>query len=139
MTKKSYKELVTEKVVKELDDDSLWNFDEAMKRWWMVPRLDGGLRLTDVGDLAFRYAKIEYYNYDFVIDTSAGVSWHTYLLDLNKKLKCPYYIGVNKVNDSKKPFIRLYDSKIAMMVSLYGNISDYLKSVKVQNDRRKEK
>lgn len=132
MTKLSYKELVTEKIIKELNDETLWQFDDAMKKWWMVPRLDGGLRLTDVGDLAFRYAKIEYYNYDFAIITNSGGGWHTYLLELNKKLKCPYYIGVNKVEDSKKPFIRLYDSKIAMMVSLYGNISDYLKSVKVQ-------
>jgi hypothetical protein len=138
MTRPSYKEVVTQKIIKELDiDGPTWTLDEAMKKWWMIQRLDGGLRLTDIGDLSFRYAKIEFYNYDFVIDSNNG--WHSYLLELNKKLKCPYYIGVNKVVDSKKPFIRLYDSKIAMLVSLYGNISDYLKSVKVQNDRRKEK
>lgn len=131
MTKPSYKEIVTKTVIKELNDDAIWNFDDAMKQWWMISRLDGGLRLTEPGDLAFRYAKIEYYNYDFVINDTTS-SWHTYLLELNKKLKCPYYIGVNKVNDSKKPFIRLYDSKVAMMVSLYGNISDYLKSIKVR-------
>jgi hypothetical protein len=136
MTKLSYKELVTQQLIKELDiDGPTWTQDEAMKKWWMVQRPEGGLRLTEIGDLSFRYAKIEYYNYDFNIENG----WHSYLLDLNKKLKCPYYIGVNKVEDSKKPFIRLYDSKIAMLVSLYGNISDYLKSVKVHNDRRKEK
>jgi len=132
MSKLSYKELVTQKIVKELNDDSLYTYEEAMKKWWMVPRLDGGLRLTDIGDLSFRYAKIEFYNYDFPIISSNGNGWHSYLLDLNKKLKCPYYIGVNKVEDSKKPYIRLYDSKIAMLVSLYGNISEYLKSVKVK-------
>ena len=131
MTKPSYKELVTQQIIKELDiEGPTWTQEEAMKKWWMVQRPDGGLRLTDIGDLSFRYAKIEFYNYDFVISSSTG--WHNYLLELNKKLKCPYYIGVNKVNDSKKPFIRLYDSKIAMMVSLYGNISDYIKSVKVR-------
>lgn len=132
MTKLSYKELVTHQIIKELDiDGPTWTQEEAMKKWWMVQRPDGGLRLTDIGDLSFRYAKIEFYNYDFVIDSSGG-GWHSYLLELNKKLKCPYYIGVNKVEDSKKPFIRLYDSKIAMLVSLYGNISEYLKSVKVR-------
>lgn len=131
MTKLSYKELVTQQIIKELDiDGPTWTQDEAMKKWWMVQRPDGGLRLTDIGDLSFRYAKIEFYNYDFFINSSNG--WHNYLLELNKKLKCPYYIGVNKVNDSKQPFIRLYDSKIAMMVSLYGSISDYIKSVKVR-------
>jgi hypothetical protein len=131
MTKLSYKELVTQQIIKELDiDGPTWTQDEAMKKWWMVQRPEGGLRLTDMGDLSFRYAKIEFYNYDFKIENNVG--WHNYLLELNKKLKCPYYIGVNKVEDSKKPFIRLYDSKIAMLVSLYGNISEYLKSVKVR-------
>jgi hypothetical protein len=133
MTKLSYKELVTQQIIKELDiDGPTWTLDEAMKKWWMIQRPDGGLRLTEIGDLSFRYAKIEYYNYDFKIIVNNGGGWHTYLLELNKKLKCPYYIGVNKVEDSKKPYIRLYDSKIAMMVSLYGNITDYLKSVKVR-------
>jgi hypothetical protein len=125
------RESITKKIIEELDKDSpMWSYEDALKKWWMVPRLNGGFRLTDIGDLAFRYAKIEYYNYDFTVDSTSG--WHSYILDLNKKLKCPYYIGVNKVNDSKKPFIRLYDSKIAIMVSLYGSINEYIKSVKVR-------
>jgi hypothetical protein len=125
------RESITKKIIEELNIDSpLWTYEDAMKKWWMIPRTDGGLRLTEVGDLAFRYAKIEFYNYDFAINSTN--SWHNYLLELNKKLKCPYYIGVNKVEDSKKPFIRLYDSKIAIMVSLYGSISDYIKSIKVR-------
>ena len=132
----SYKQLITEKIIKELADDSVWTVDDAMKKWWMTPRPDG-LRLTDMGDLSFRIAKIEFYNYDFELDNPA--SWHSYILELNKKLKCPYFISVNKNKNGKKPFIRLYDSKIAIMVSLYGNIQEYLKAVKVPNDRRKEK
>ena len=93
-------------------------------------RNETGLRLTDMGDLSFRFADIEFYDYDFIINSSNG--WHNYLLELNRKLKCPYYIGVNKIKDSKQPYIRLYDSKIAMMVGLYGSISDYIKSVKVR-------
>ena len=125
------RETITKKIINELNsEEPLWNFDDAMKKWWMIPRPDGGLRLTDIGDLAFRYAKIEFYNYDFSINSSSG--WHNFILEMNKKIACPYYIGVNKVNDSKQPFIRLYDSKIAIMVSLYGNINEYLKSVKVR-------
>lgn len=131
----SYKQLITEKIIKELADDSVWTVDDAMKKWWMTPRYDG-LRLTDMGDLSFRIAKIEFYNYDLILDSKT--SWQNAILEMNKKIKCPYYIGVNKNKDSKKPFIRLYDSKIAIMVSLYGNIQEYLKSLKVQNDRKEK-
>jgi hypothetical protein len=132
MNNYKYKELITQSVIKELNDNSIWNYQDAMKKWWMVTRPDGGYRLTDQGDLAFRYAKIEFYNYDFKLDSNMG--WNIYLLEMNNKLKCPYYIGVNKVEDSKKPFIRLYDSKIAMLVGLYGNINTYLKSIKVERE-----
>ena len=53
--------------------------------------------------------------------------------DLGKKMKCPYFLGVNKVEAKKgKPYIRLYDSKIAMMLSLYGDLDSYLKSVRIR-------
>ena len=130
MNNYKYKELITKSVIKELNDNSIWNYQDAMKKWWMVQRPDGGLRLTDQGDLAFRYAKIEFYLYP--ISTEDIVTPGVYLLELNKKLKCPYYIGVNKLEGLKKePFIRIYDSKISMMINLYGSIKDYLKSVKV--------
>ena len=43
----------------------------------------------------------------------------------------PLLLGVTKEQGKKnKPYIRLYDSKIAMMISLYGDIDSYLKSIK---------
>jgi len=132
MTKLHYKEQVTKNVILELGDDSVWTFEEALKKWWMVPRSDRGLRLTEAGDLAFRYAKIEFFNFGFtIVETS---NWHSFILELNKKIRCPYYIGVNK-NDggSRSPYIRLYDSKIALLINLYGNINEYLDSIKVRS------
>jgi hypothetical protein len=105
-------------------------FDEAMQKWWMTMRNETGLRLTEMGDLSFRFADIAFYDYDFDIRLDDG--WHNFILTMNKKIKCPYYVGLNKSKDVKQPYIRLYDSKIAVMVSLYGNINDYLKSVKVK-------
>jgi hypothetical protein len=130
MTKLHYKEQVTKNVILELGDDSVWSFEEALKKWWMVPRSDRGLRLTEAGDLAFRYAKIEFFNFDFTI--AETINWHSFILELNKKIRCPYYIAVNRVEDSKKPYIRLYDSKIALLINLYGNINEYLESIKVR-------
>jgi len=128
MTKKSLKHIITETVLNQADHQI--SFDEAMKRWWMTMRQDSGLRLTEMGDLSFRFADIAFYDYDFDIRLDDG--WHNFILTMNKKIKCPYYVGLNKSKDVKQPYIRLYDSKIAVMVSLYGNINDYLKSVKVK-------
>lgn len=98
--------------------------DDVVFKWWVTGRQDG-LRLTDEGMTAFHLAEIEFYDYEFEQD---GKRYHNFILDLNKKIKCPYYLGVNK---SKKGFyIRLYDSKIAMMLGLYGNLQEYLNSIK---------
>jgi hypothetical protein len=50
---------------------------------------------------------------------------------LNKKIHCPYYVGV-RLDEKKKrhPYIRVYDHKIAMLMTLYGSINSYLASVK---------
>jgi hypothetical protein len=46
-----------------------------------------------------------------------------------QKIECPFYIDLKK-----KPFasqyIRLYDSKVAMMIGLYGSFLEYVKSLK---------
>lgn len=129
MTKPNLKYIITEAVLKQSADNT-WSIDEAMSKWWMTMRNESGMRLTEMGDLAFRHAQIEFYNYDFDIKMDSG--WHAFILDLNKKIKCPYYIGVNKTKEHKQPFIRFYDSKIAMMVGLYGDLNSYLKSIKVK-------
>jgi len=130
MTRPSYKEQITSKVNEQLPEAMrMFTIEECMRRWWQTGARSDGLRLTDTGDTMFRIAEIEYYQYDFSVKLEEG--WHGYILDMSKKLKCPYYLGVLKQEGKKgKPYIRLYDSKIAMMVSLYGNIDDYLKSVR---------
>lgn len=126
------KKYITEAVLAELPDkhklDS--SADQLMVRIWASGRQEG-LRLTEYGDFIFRMADIEYYQSDFKLRD--GISDHAYLLEINKKIKCPYYLGVNKIEGKKKqPYIRLYDSKIAMMIELYGDIITYLDSIKVK-------
>lgn len=87
-----------------------------------------GLRLTPFGDKKFQEANIEYYECPIKVTQQ---SWPSFALDCSKKLDCPYYFGVNKVENQKSvPYIRLYDSKIAMMLTLYGDIQSYLESTK---------
>lgn len=127
---KQLKETITNAVLEQLTDGD-WTFDTAMSKWWMSLRNSSGMRLTDMGDLQFRYADLEYYTLDFQLPEN--VSWYSYVMELNNKLKCPYYIGITREeNKSKQPYIRIYDHRIAMLINLYGDINSYLKSVKVR-------
>jgi hypothetical protein len=129
---KSHKLIITEAVLAELPHNQIVDStaDNLMMRIWMSGRQDG-LRLTEYGDFIFRMAEIEYYQSDFKL--RQGISEHAYVMEINKKIKCPFYLGVNKIEGKKKqPYIRLYDSKIAMMIELYGDIVSYLDSVKVR-------
>lgn len=125
---------ITEAVVKELplsSQQDIGDVDKILSRWWATGRQDG-LRLTDYGDLNFRMAEIEFYEFSLEKDikNNPRQEWHLFLLECNKKIKCPYYLGVNTIDKKKIPYIRFYDSKIAMMVQLYGSLRDYLNSLK---------
>lgn len=125
-TKQQLTEIVFAQIPSQYNEDLETPIDSLLFKWWMSGRQDG-LRLTPKGMLAFKLADIEYYDYPFQIEEK---TWYQFLVELNKKMKCPYYIGVNKIEKSNKPYIRLYDSKIAMMVGLYGNFTEYLDSIK---------
>ena len=130
--RKSHKLIITEAVLAELPNNQQVDStaDGLMMRIWMSGRQDG-LRLTEYGDFIFRTAEIEYYQSNFKL--REGTSEHAYVMEINKKIKCPFYLGVNKIEGKKKqPYIRLYDSKIAMMIELYGDIVSYLDSIKVR-------
>jgi hypothetical protein len=126
MTKLTYKEQITKTVVDQLSDDII-TFDYAMKHWWQNPRRDGALRLTQAGDISFRLAKIEYYDHPF---KTKETSFYQFVIDLSKKIKCPYYIDVQPSDKGHKPYLRLYDDRISMMLNLYGDLDSYLKSVR---------
>jgi hypothetical protein len=128
MNRYRYKEQVT-KLVLEYADKTYWNYERAMQSWWANPRKDGGLRLTLVGDLEFRYAKLESYTHILSFKNLIKSNYYQFVLEIEKKIKCPYYLDVD--NAEKKPYIRLYDSRISMMLNLYGDLESYLNSIKV--------
>lgn len=128
-TKLKITELVSSQIPKSLNYDLSGRLaaNDLLTKWWFTGR-SGGLRLTERGDQAFKLAEIEFYEYEIPIGKIA-ITYHSFVLQLSKKISCPYYLDVNKKG---KFIIRLYDSKIAMMVSLYGNLQDYLESVKIK-------
>lgn len=128
MTKLTYKEQITQSVVDQLDDN-LVTFEHAMKSWWQNPMRDRAMRLTQIGDLNFRLAGLEYH--DHVMNTKEK-SYYQFMMELSKKIKCPYYIDVTPGDKGHKPYIRLYDDRISMMLNLYGDLDSYLKSVRTR-------
>lgn len=133
MTKRLIKKQITAAVLKNLPDrlQDSQTVEEAMNKWWLNIRNEGGLRLSDLGDSMFRTAEIEFFDYDiFSADQKnnqfASKSWLNFVLELNNKIPCPYYI--HKQNGVAK--IRIYDSKVAILISLHGNIFSYIKATK---------
>lgn len=117
---------ITQAVLAQLPSSN-YPIETTIKDWWFT-KSNEGLRLTLVGDTSFRLAQIEYFDLPLEVKQ---VNWHKFILDCSKKIKCPYYIGVNKNEHKRKEaFIRIYDSKIAMLTTLYGSIQEYLESVK---------
>lgn len=107
--------------------------DKIVFEWFVTGRAGNGLRLTDAGMTAFNKANIAHYDFEFnpPSNTKGTFPWSKFTLVLDKKVKCPYYVGVKTVDNGKKqPYIRIYDHKIAMMFTLYGNLESYIESVK---------
>jgi hypothetical protein len=129
-TKLKITELVLGQIPKNLNYDLSGRLksNDLLTKWWFTGR-SGGLRLTERGDQAFKLAEIEFYEYEIPAG-SIAVTYHSFALQLSKKIACPYYLDVNTTKG--KFIIRLYDSRIAMMVSLYGNLKDYLESIKIK-------
>jgi hypothetical protein len=133
MTYSRNKRQITEAILEEMrdDPDNPWKnhtVDKVLFFWWMTGRSGSGLRLTEIGHTAFTIAKIEYYEFKLEIEKDRDLvkDWDQYVKQLNKKIRCPYYIGIQR----RLPFIRIYDHKVAVMMTLYGNLQEYLESVR---------
>jgi len=129
-SKKAIKEKITQAVLDQLPDDGRPTFENAMTSWWANLRKEGGLRLSIHGDLAFRKAEIEYF--ETIVKLGTVHNGQKFMLELNKKIKCPYFIVIKKEQYGHQPYIRLYDSKIAMLVEIYGDMVSYLNSIQTR-------
>jgi hypothetical protein len=126
---------ITKAVLKEiphdLTTDHLLPIDKVVFNWWMGGRSGSGLRLSDAGFEAFTKAKIACYEFPLISEKTdldeLMTNLNKFVLTLNKKIKCPFYLMASKKNNAK-PTIKIYDDKIAMMVTLYGTLQEYLDS-----------
>ena len=133
MIKESIKRRITKAIIEQTGSEDLINLESAMKTFWLDFRNEGGLRLTDIGDSFFKRADIESFEFPFrlqkVHDKEPIYSYQNLMLDLSLKVPCPYYIGRHKPNE---PYIKIYDSKIAVMINLYGDIYEYLRNTQIK-------
>lgn len=100
-------------------------------RWWISGRGGYSLRLSDEGAKAFDSVNVEYYEFPIgSFKSSKGTPGHQIMTrELAKKIQCPYWLGLNnKENNKASPCIRIYDNKVALVMSLYGSLRDYLDS-----------
>ena len=108
--------------------------DKLVFYWWVGGRSGQGLRLKDDGYEAFTEAKIAHYKFPLFSNktdyTRILNNPNSYTLSLSKKIKCPFYII--KLNKAVKtePEIIIYDDKIAMWMTIYGTLQEYLDSVR---------
>lgn len=127
------KEKITKIVFKNLPSHNPWHdqsIEKCLFQWWATGRSSQSLRLTEEGKTAFEMAEIEFYEYPLIRteDELEKIRFTGFTIDLGKKIKCPFYIGYkNKLK--KSVYIRLYDSKIAMMISLYGSFQEYFNTL----------
>lgn len=131
--RKSKKQILTEVVLNILRNDyEDPDIDTIIFQWWVTGRAGEGLRLTEDGMEAFFKADIEHFDFPLGLPKNKkGFAPEAFILELNKKIKSPYYIGLNK-NKGNQPFFRIYDSKTAMLLNIYGTLQEYLDSVKVK-------
>lgn len=98
------------------------SLEKATEQWWHDVRDDGGWRLSWSGlvDLT-DVLKTPSWDFDF---TARDIPSWAYL-HLKKHVGVPYYLVQNR----KHTRITLLDSKLAMMVGLYGDVEKWIKSL----------
>lgn len=103
--------------------------DRLLFKWWKTGRSSDALRLTYGGRVAFEQAGITSYRLD--IDPKRIENIDIFMIELGKKLKCPFYICDR--------YIEVYDDEVAVLIKLYGSIHDYMDTLKErENDNTKQ-
>jgi hypothetical protein len=114
------KHKLTKRLIELLPEDHRLSIEEAMILWYTNIRNNGGFRLTKNGYQIMKILGLEFWAVplnDIKITMDKNL-----LLALDRKLTYPYFI------DYKKKEIIFYSSREAMMATLYGNISNWLKN-----------
>jgi len=100
--------------------------NKLYKKYWFTGRSTKNMRLTEEGKNAFDLLELEFF--EFHLNTTTE-RFNYHVVNIGKKLKTPFYIGFRN-RYYKSAYIRIYDSKVAMLINLYGSFDEYLNSIK---------
>jgi hypothetical protein len=117
------KKKLTQQLLNLLPDDQHPGVQDVLPIWWYNLRKNGGMRLTSTGYTVFSQV-LELENYEFSIQDPLKFNQHT-ILNLDRKLKMPYYIHAVKGVPQKIVF---FGSREAMMANLYGDLFKFLEN-----------
>lgn len=124
MTKFANRDVVTSTVLEILTPDyTAEDLHQANITWWQNFRRTGGFALTFKGTVAFKTALIEFEDYEIGpagVMTGMGIS-----AKLAAKMVVPYHFYVN----DRIMRVKIYDSRVSMMIVIYGTVQEYLDSL----------
>ena len=121
------KEKIVSAVLPLLPATEIATAEYAMKTWWTNIRSTGGLGLTRHGMDMFDAAGIE--SHEFEMGHSSSMGNLATSLVLNKYMQCPHYF----YSSNKRRYVKVYDSRIAMLILLCGDVHEYL--TRLQNNK----
>lgn len=104
-----------------LSADAQLDIEGAVDEWWWI-NIDDNWRLTWYGYACLTDLQLESWEFDFDIKDIRPWMY----LTLSRKLKAPFYIVDNK----KHAKLVVFDSQSAVMISLYGDLIRWIKSIK---------
>lgn len=109
-----------------------WQLEKAVITWWANIRSTGGLRLTHAGMLAFSAADLECWSIPVLYHHTAD-----HIIKFDHYMDCPFYIASSKLDMSTQKFegpkIKVYDSRVAMLIQLHGCVHSYLNDKAIGN------
>jgi hypothetical protein len=111
--------VITQTIVDLLPASDSTTVDTALKTWYVNIRAHGGMRLTAKGYQNILAADIA--NWTWHLPGKQKIFSKRLLLDLDQKLKWPYYI------DSRARSVIFFSSREAMLANLYGDLELFLK------------
>lgn len=116
--------LITKTVLSLINPDHTENdLDTAMATWWQNIRSTGGYGLSYAGSRAFDKAEIGHT--EFEDGPSSHMGNMSRNLSLDRKMLVPYYF----YSDKKTRKIKVYDDRVALLITLHENIGSYLQTL----------
>lgn len=116
------KHSLTQAFISSLPQGEAIPVEQALSQWWYNIRSSGGMRLTAEGHRVLG-TLLDVEHYTVTIDPKKFS--RRLLLDLDRKLKYPYYIQTKK---GLAQALILYGSQEAVLASLYGDLDRFIRN-----------